>query len=87
MRKELFWDTDPEKVTAELEIERAINFGGFGYIEKLQTKYGLDKFREVIIKNRRLSRKAVNYWCSALGLDRDKTAAFSRKPAIWLPTR
>ncbi|MGB9892849.1 MAG: hypothetical protein ACPLRA_00440 [Candidatus Saccharicenans sp.] len=60
MRKGLFWDRDEKYLTPEIEIERAINFGGFDYIKEVQTKYGIKKFREVIIKNRNLSRKAVN---------------------------
>jgi hypothetical protein len=33
MRKELFWDRDEEAISPDIEIERAINFGGFDYIE------------------------------------------------------
>jgi hypothetical protein len=32
MREELFWDREPGSVSPDIEIERAINFGGFDYI-------------------------------------------------------
>jgi hypothetical protein len=86
MRKELFWDVVPEGITPELEIERAINFGGFAFIEEVQAKYGMDKFRDVLMKNKNLSRRAVNYWCLVLGIDRAETAVF-RNPqkTVWVP--
>lgn len=88
MRKELFWDVAPEFITPDLEIERAINFGGFAFIEKVQKKYGLDKFKEVLTKNRNLSRRAVSYWCLVLGIDRAETAVYkNRPPSIWVPIK
>lgn len=36
MREELFWDREPGSVSPDIEIERAINFGGFDYIEEVQ---------------------------------------------------
>ena len=87
MRKELFWDMGNGHVSPEIEIERAINFGGFDFIKEVQEKYGMDKFRAVIIKNRNLSKKAVNYWCLVLGIDRASTAAFRQPPAVWSPYR
>jgi len=39
------------------------------------------------LKNRNLSKKAVNYWCLVLGIDREKTAAFKNPPLIWSPYR
>jgi hypothetical protein len=44
MRKELFWDTDQNSVSPEVEIERAINFGGFDFIAEVQKKHGMDTF-------------------------------------------
>ena len=73
MRKELFWDRLERNITPEIEIERAINFGGLDYIEEVQNKHGRDRFRDVLLKNRNLSKKAVNYWCLVLGIDREKT--------------
>ncbi|MBM3285446.1 MAG: hypothetical protein FJY81_06195 [Candidatus Aminicenantes bacterium] len=87
MRKELFWDRAEQNVTPEIEIERAINFGGLDYIEEVQRKYGMDRFRDVILKNRSLSKKAVNYWCLVLGIDRKETAAFKNPSLIWSPYR
>ncbi len=86
MREELFWDREPGSVTPEIEIERAINFGGFDYIKEVQEKYGMEKFKEVLIKNRNLSKKAVNYWCLKLGIDRGTTMTF-RTNTIWTPFR
>lgn len=31
--------------------------------EELQKKHGIAKFKEVLIRNKNLSKKAVNYWC------------------------
>lgn len=87
VRKELFWDRLERNITPEIEIERAINFGGFDYIEEVQEKYGREKFRDVLLKNRNLSKKAVNYWCLVLGIDREKTAVFKNSPIIWSPFR
>ena len=86
MREELFWDRDPDSVSLEIEIERAINFGGYDYIERIQKKHGMKKFIDVLMKNRNLSRKAVNYWCLILNLDRKKTTTFKTEP-IWTPIR
>ena len=85
MRKELFWDRDVQHLDPETEIERAINFGGFDYIAEVQKKYGLEKFIEVLMKNRNLSKRAVNYWCLALELKREKTAVFLDKTRVWFP--
>lgn len=86
MREELFWDREPGSVSPEIEIERAINFGGFDYIKEVQEKYGMDKFKEVLINKRNLSRKAVNYWCLQLGIDKSTTRTFQTE-TIWVPFR
>lgn len=86
MREELFWDREPGSVSPDIEIERAINFGGFDYIAEIQKKYGLDKFKDVLINNRNLSRKAVNYWCLQLGIDTASTRTF-KNSTIWKPFR
>lgn len=85
MRKELFWDRDSNRVDPETEIERAINFGGIDYIDEVRRKYGLEKFTAVLLKNRNLSKRAVNYWCLTLGLDRRKAAVFRYAVRIWSP--
>jgi hypothetical protein len=87
VRNELSWDRFEGKMTAEIEMERAINFGGFDYIEAVRKKYGEEKFLDVLLRSRNLSKKAVNYWCLILGLDREKTAAFKNLPLIWSPYR
>jgi len=87
MRKELFWDRFEEKLTPEIEIERAINFGGFDYIKEVQGKYGMEKFIDVLMTRRNLRKVAVNYWCLVLGLDRVETAAFKNPSIIWSPYR
>lgn len=86
MREELFWDRIPGFVSPEIEIERAINFGGFDYIKNIQEKYGKEKFIYVLIHSRNLSRKAVNYWCLKLHIDRMKTTTF-KTSTIWTPIR
>jgi len=87
VRKELFWDRLEQNITPEIEIERAINFGGLDDIKEVQEKYGKRRFRIVLLKNRRLNKRAVNYWCLVLGIDREKTAAFKNLPPIWSPYR
>lgn len=84
MRNELFWDYN--NPGAELEIQRAINFGGFDYIDYVQEKYGMERFKNTLINNRNLSRKAVNYWCMVLNLDRSITRSYQTEK-IWEPTR
>jgi len=39
MREELFWDREEQMLSHEIEIERAINFGGFEFIEEVQKKH------------------------------------------------
>lgn len=85
MRRELFWDRDPDRVDPETEIERAINFGGMDYVAQVQKKYGMEKFIAVMLKNRNLRKRAVNYWCLVLGLDRGKTAVFRDTVRVWSP--
>jgi hypothetical protein len=87
MRKELFWDRDRESLTPEIEIERAINFGGFDFIEEVQKKHGMKKFKDVLQNRRGLSKKAVNYWCRVLGIDPKETMAFKDEFFIWTPFR
>jgi hypothetical protein len=86
MREELFWDREPGSISPDIEIERAINFGGFDYIAELQRKYGMGKFKDVLLNNRNLSRKAVNYWCLQLGIDKAVTRTFKANN-IWTPFR
>lgn len=85
MRKELFWDRDKCRINPETEIERAINFGGFEYIANIQKKYGIEKFIDVLMKNRNLSKRAVNYWCLVLTIDRARAAVFRDSNKIWSP--
>ncbi len=87
MRKELFWDRERRSISPEIEIERAINFGGFDYIEEVQKKYGMAKFEDVLRNKRGLSKKAVNYWCHVLGIDPKDTATFKYEFYIWTPFR
>jgi len=86
VREELFWDRDPAAASPEIEIERAINFGGSDYVEHIHKKHGLSKFKEVLITSRNLSRKAVNYWCLQLKIDRHATRTFTT-PRVWSPFR
>ncbi len=86
MRRELFWDRDTGSMSSDIEIERAINFGGFDYIKEVQKKYGIKKFKEILMNNRSLSRKAVNYWCLRLNIDRNLARAFQTNN-IWMPFR
>ncbi len=39
MREELFWDREEQMLSPEIEIERAINFGGLEFIEEVQKKH------------------------------------------------
>jgi len=87
MRKELFWDRDEETISPDIEIERAINFGGFDYIEEVQKKYEMEKFQNVLRNKKSLSKKAVNYWCLILGIDPNETAVFKDSFSIWTPFR
>jgi len=60
-------------------IERAINFGGLDFVEEVQKKYGMETFLYVLKNHRNLSKKAVNYWCLRLGIDRSRTMSFKAK--------
>jgi len=86
MRPELFWDRDIEQASPEIMIERAINFGGFDFIKEVQERYGMDQFVYTLKHNRNLGKKAVNYWCLRLGIDRNRTKTFQMK-RIWEPYR
>ncbi|MCK8600497.1 hypothetical protein [Desulfoferrobacter suflitae] len=84
MRKELFWDRNMADVSAEIMIERAINFGGFDFIDEVQKKYGMERFIQTLKHNRNLGKKVVNYWCLKLSIDRRETRTFQDK-RIWEP--
>ena len=86
MREELFWDRNPANVSPDVEIERAINFGGFDFIQQVQDRHGMERFTDVLMHSRNLSRKAVNYWCLVLGLDRAKARTFNME-TVWSPFR
>jgi len=45
----------------------------------------MGKFIAVLMNNRNLSKRAVNYWCLLLGLDRGKTAVFRDTVRVWSP--
>lgn len=88
MRPELLWDRDPATASTRIMIERAITFGGFDFIAEVQRRYGLEAFIDVLKTSRNLGRKAVNYWCLVLGLDREETATFrTAAPTVWSPWR
>ncbi len=82
MREELFWDREEQMLSPKIEIERAINFGGLEFIEEVQKKHGMTKFAEVLMRNKNLSKKAVNYWCLVLGIKRTKTCTFQNTVTI-----
>jgi hypothetical protein len=84
MREELFWDRKPDDASAEIIIERAINFGGLDFIDEVQKKYGMKRFIDTLKHGRNLSKKAVNYWCMKLSIDRNQTRAFQDE-RIWEP--
>jgi len=84
MRQELFWDRNMADASAEIMIERAINFGGFDFIDEVQKKYGMERFIQTLKHNRNLGKKVVNYWCLKLSVDRRETRAFQDK-RIWEP--
>ena len=86
MREELFWDRKSDRASPEVVIERAINFGGLDFVEEVQRKYGMETFIHVLKNHRNLSKKAVNYWCLKLGIDRNSTMSFQAKK-IWEPFR
>jgi hypothetical protein len=85
MRQELFWDR--KKRSPYIEIKRAINFGGFDYINMVIDKYGINAYKDVLMNSRGLSKKAVNYWCLILNIDRAKTKTFASNNEIWRPFR
>jgi hypothetical protein len=87
MRLELFWNVDIDQVSPEVKIENAINFGGFEFISELQQNYGMELFKKILTTRRGLSRKAVNYWCEKLGLDREQAVVFRERKAFWSPFR
>jgi hypothetical protein len=86
MREELFWDRNSDGASPDVVIERAINFGGFDFVRAVQETYGMETFIRVLKTHRNLSRKAVNYWCLKLGIDRKSTRTFQTK-RIWSPFR
>lgn len=86
MRDELFWDRNSDKASPEIIIERAINFGSFDFIKKVQKKYGMEKFVHTLKHNRNLGKKAVNYWCLRLNIDRNSTKTFQTE-RLWEPFR
>jgi len=84
VREELFWGRTTDRVSPEVVIERAINFGGLDFIEAVQKKYGMKTFIHVLKHHRNLSKKAANYWCLRLGIDRNSTKTFQAR-RIWEP--
>ena len=84
MRQELFWDRNIDQTSADIILERAINFGGFDFIEEVQERYGMKKFIHTLRHNRNLGKKVVNYWCLKLSIDRNRTRTFQNK-RVWEP--
>lgn len=88
-KKQLAWDTLSESnLSDETLIQRAINFGDINFIKHVQNNLGIQKFIQILKNSRGLSKKAVNYWCLVLGIDRNQTKTFSRDyPTVWEPFR
>lgn len=85
MREELFRNRNMDDATAEIVIERAINFGGFDFVEDVHKKKdGMKRFVHALKHGRNLAKKAVNYWWLKLGIDWNQTRTFQDK-RIWEP--
>jgi len=82
--QQLCWDCDHKKASEGTLLSRAINFGGFDFIEEVIKKYGKENFLYVLKNKRGLNKQAVNYWCMKYGIDIYETMTF-KTPTIWSP--
>lgn len=88
-KKQLSWDTTSESnLSDETLVQRAINFGDINFIKRVQKELGMQRFIQILKNSRGLSKKAVNYWCLVLEINRNQTKTFSKDyPTIWEPLR
>jgi len=68
--RELFWDTDPDRLdlqkNKEYIIERTLEFGDDGAIRWLFSVYSQSEIRKILAESRRISRKSSYYWSLVL---------------------
>lgn len=82
--KKYCWDCDYKNPSPATIISRAINFGGFDFIEEIIKRYGKNKFLYILKNKKGLNRVAVNYWCLIYDIDTKDTTTFQQK-IIWDP--
>ena len=83
IRKELFWDVDPEKIdentNRRMIIERVLNLGEIDEFLSLVQFYGRKILRDEITKIAYLDPKTLNFVISYFGINKKDLKCFTKK--------
>jgi len=79
----LFWDTDPEKISLEKHatwlVSRVLEKGTWDDWKLLLRLMGKSKIRETIPKIRFLEKKALNFACLYLDIDKTQLRCYKQQ--------
>ena len=83
-----FWDNDNEKLQTQNDqkyiIERILDLGDEKAIKWLFDNYDRQTISQIVLDNRQLSKKSLNYWLTILNLEKWKPKLLAGKQkAIW----
>jgi hypothetical protein len=85
----LFWDIDTEKFDPaafpQYTIARVLEFGDEKAVAWLREIFPEAAIKEIIRKERRLTRRSANFWALVYNIPRDQVAALvaPREDGLW----
>ena len=89
IRKELFWDVDPDRLNEEtnrrLIIERVFCYGTVDELADLVTFYGLEVIRDEIKRAGSLDKKTFEFVSTLLEIPKHSFKCYREKPSVLTP--
>jgi hypothetical protein len=79
----LFWDVDADHLDPRsyprYTIARILEWGDERAYSWLKDIFTEEEIKDVVLRERRLTRKSANYWALVYGLPRDEVAALAAR--------
>ena len=79
----LFWDVDADRLDPRsyprYTIARILEWGDERAYSWLKDIFTEEEIKDVVLRERRLTRKSANYWALVYGLPRDEVAALAAR--------
>jgi len=86
LRKEIFWEIDPQKLDLDINkaivIERILSFGNMEELKFLMSYYSTKTLLEVIKKTGYLDPKTFEFVISFFHIKKEEMKCFSRKQLV-----